>query len=393
MPDEPSGDPVSLHRATAAERGRHAAAILAALFRRSGWKVVREPSVPTRPRPDLLISRPGASYMVEIEAAAEGRGDRLVPLWAQASLQAARSAGERHAPLAVVAAPRIAPSVADHVLEFAAEYAPNAAAGVIDFEGLRRFQGPHLESLSAAPPPPAPSSMSKRPGGQALFSDLNQWMLKVLLAPELPDSLLSAPRGRYRNASQLAAAASVSVMSAFRFVQQLQLEGYLHESDQYLNLVRREHLFARWQASALGRVEEVPMRFLLRGDPQSGIRRILQSGHACLALFAAADALGFGFVSGVPPYVYVQRLKPANLAAWKNLVPAGPNESPDLVMRRAHAAQSVFRGIVRPKGMASCDVLQVWLDVSGHPARGQEQADLIRRRVLDPLISGRRTRG
>jgi hypothetical protein len=343
--------------------------------------------VPTGPRPDLLIRRPGASYIVEIKAAPEGRSDRLVPLWAQASLEAARSAGERHAPLAVVAAPRIAPNVADQILKFAAEYAPNAAAGVIDFEGLRRFQGPHLESLNAAIPLTVPSSLPKRPGGQALFSDLNQWMLKVLLAPELPDSLLSAPRGRYRNASQLAIAAHVSVMSAFRFVQQLQLEGYLHESDPYLNLVRREHLFSRWQAAAPSRVEEIPMRFLLRADPQSELRRILQGGRACLALFAAAAALGFGFVSGVPPYVFVQRLKPANVAAWKNLVPAGPGEPPDVIIRRAHAAQSVFRGIVRPNGMASCDVLQVWLDVSGHPARGHEQADLIRRRVLGPLIS------
>jgi hypothetical protein len=331
--------------------------------------------------------------MVEIKAAPEGRSDRLVPLWAQASLQAARAAGERHAPLAIVAAPRIASTVADHILKFAAEYAPNAAAGVVDFEGLRRFQGPHLESLNAAPARPAPSALLPPPARQALFSDLNQWMLKVLLAPELPDSLLSAPRGRYRNASQLAVAANVSVMSAFRFVQQLQLEGYLDESASSLNLVRREHLFSRWQAAALERVEEVPMRFLLRGDPQSELPRILESGRACLALFAAADALGLGFVSGVPPYVYVQRLKPANVAAWKNVVPIGHGESPDVIMRRAHAAQSVFRGIVRPHGMASCDVLQVWLDVSGHQARGQEQADLIRRRALEPLISGKRARG
>lgn len=382
-----------LQRASAVERAQRAASILVALLRRNGWKVVQEPSVPEGPRPDLLISRPGASYIVEIKAAAEGRSDRLVPLWAQASLQAARAAGQRHAPLAIVVAPRIAARVADQILTFASEYAPNAAAGVIDFEGLRRFQGPHLEPLNAAPARPAPSAALPRPVGQALFSDLNQWMLKVLLAPELPDSLLSAPRGRYRNASHLAVAANVSVMSAFRFVQQLQREGYLDESISGLNLVRREHLFSRWQAAALERVEEVPMRFLLRGDPQSELRRILESGRACLALFAAADALGLGFVSGVPPYLYVPRLKPANVAAWKNMVPSGPGESPDIIMRRAHAAQSVFRGIVRPNGMASCDVLQVWLDVSGHPARGHEQADLIRRRVLEPLISGKRARG
>lgn len=65
-------------------------------------------------------------------------------------------------------------------------------------------------------------------------------MLKVLLAPELPEHLLSAPRERYANASQLAKAADVSVRSAFRFVQGLQEQGYLHEAPSALALVRRE---------------------------------------------------------------------------------------------------------------------------------------------------------
>src|SRR4029434_4961846 len=108
------------------------------------------------------------------------------------------------------------------------------------------------------------------------------------LAPELPEPLLSGPRGQYRNASQLARAANVSVMSAFRFVQQFEREGYLHESAPYLRLVRREDLFSRWQSLSRS-PREVGMRFLLPGDPQAHLRRMLASGPACLALFAAAD--------------------------------------------------------------------------------------------------------
>jgi hypothetical protein len=37
--------------------------------------------------------------------------------------------------------------------------------------------------------------------------------------------------------------------------------------------------------------------------------------------------------------------------------------------------------------VACSDVLQVWLDVAVHPSRGAEQAELIRRRVLGPIIS------
>lgn len=252
------------------------------------------------------------------------------------------------------------------------------------------FRGPHLEEMNARGKDlPVSVRQSVRASGQ-FFSDLNQWMLKVLLAPELPDALLSAPRGHYRNASQLARAANVSVMSAFRFVQQLQHEGYLHESARNLSLVRREDLFRRWQALSVRSVREVPMRFVLSGDGQAQLRRMLGSGRACLALFAAADALQLGFVEGVPPHVYLQRIRPAHLTAWKNLRACEPGESPDLIVRQAPAPQSVFRGMVRPGGAAACDVLQVWVDLAGHPSRGREQADLIRKRVLHRVIEGSR---
>ena len=36
----------------------------------------------------------------------------------------------------------------------------------------------------------------------------------------------------------------------------------------------------------------------------------------------------------------------------------------------------------------ACDVLQVWLDVAAHPSRGEEQAELIYRKVLRPVVEG-----
>jgi hypothetical protein len=369
-------------------RERFAETLLAAIFEKAGWEVQHSPHRGGL-RPDMLVRRGGIAYAVEVKAAPEGRRDRLVPLLAQAVLQSQRAAAHNVAPLAVVSAPKIAPSAAAQVIKFAEDYSPDTAVGVIDFGGLRMFRGAHLEQLNAeAKHVPLAARGSIRESGH-LFSDLNQWMLKVLLAPEIPDGLLSAPRGRYRNASQLARAANVSVMSAFRFVQQLQHEGFL-ESAPYLNLVRREDLFNRWQALAVRSVREVPMRFVLPGDVQRQLRKMLGSGQACLALFAAADALKLGFVHGVPPYVYVhQRVQAANLAVWKNLRPCGPNEPPDVIVRQAPSPQSVLRGMVRPASLPACDVLQVWVDLAAHPSRGREQADLIRKRVLERVIEGR----
>jgi hypothetical protein len=367
------------------ERENPAESRLADVFRNAGWRV-RPRRNADDSRRGLVVRRKGIEYAVEIKAAPEGRADRLVPLFAQAVLQAAHGASRGVAPLAVVSAPRIPRRAAEQVMAFARRYAPDAAAGVIDLEGFAMFRGPHLEELNAEGRA-LPASMRRAVRDQgALFSDLNQWMLKVLLAPELPESLLSAPRGRYRNASQLARAANVSVMSASRLVRLLEREGHLHESAPCLQLVRRGDLLRRWQALSARSPRDVPMRFLLPGDPQARLRGVLASRRACLALFAAADALQLGFVSGVPPYVYVDRIRPAHLAAWKNLRACSPGEPPDLIVRQAPAPQSVFRGLVRPDGMAACDALQVWLDVASHPSRGREQADVVFERVLRRLV-------
>jgi hypothetical protein len=372
-----------------AGRERQALSLLAAAFEQAGWRVQREPR-PGAFRPDLVARRGRIVYAVGLKVASEGRSDRLVPLLAQAVLESRREAGVKARPLAVVAAPRIPQRAAQQVLKFAAEFAADAAVGVIDFEGLRALRGPQLEALNADA---AVRRAALRPAATSgrLLSDLNQWMLKVLLAPELPERLLFAPRGHYRNASELARAAGVSVMSAFRFVQQLQHEGYLDESASHLRLVRREDLFDRWQGVSARSARAAPMRFVLPGNAQAQLRKALNgNGAACLALFAAADVLQLGFVSGVPPYVYVDRLRPSRLTAWKGLRACAPSEVPDVIVREAPAPQSVFRGAVNADGVAACDVLQVWVDVAAHPSRGREQSDLIRRRVLRQVIEGER---
>jgi hypothetical protein len=64
---------------------------------------------------------------------------------------------------------------------------------------------------------------------------------------------------------------------------------------------------------------------------------------------------------------------------------AGPGDPVHLVVRIPKAVRSVFRGAVHPRGVASADIIQVWLDVSEHSARGAEQADLIWQKYLAPI--------
>jgi hypothetical protein len=324
---------------------------------------------------------------VEVKAISEGRPDRVIPLLSQAILQArAYARGDAARPLAVVHVREASPSLLEHVRDFSRDFAADVGVGIVSESGVRYFLGEGLEELNVEP-----SIARKRqawsPARRAhLFSDLNQWMLKVLLAPEIPERLLAAPRAEYRNASQLAHAANVSLMSASRFAQQLREEGFLDESSPRLKLVRRPELFRRWRSAALRSPPEMSMRFLIRGSARAQLREIVSSRGACLGLFAAAEALSLGHVEGVPPYVYVPKLPRSDGDAWKDVTLISPGESIDLILRQAPAPKSVFRGAVQLDGAAISDVLQIWLDVSAHPSRGEEQADLIRRKVLGPVI-------
>jgi hypothetical protein len=237
-----------------------------------------------------------------------------------------------------------------------------------------------------------------------LFSDLNQWMLKVLLAPRIPEVYLSAPRGRYQGASQLAEAAGVSVMSAFRFVEEFSKGGFLESRGGPLRLVRRRELLNRWMAASQRRVVEIPMRWVLH----RGKKALWNAVHSyrsdeamafanpddqlssprprlCLGLFEAAEALGIGFVRGVKPHLYLERL---NAAVLQDLGLSGnaEEEEADLYVRIPGNRESAFRGVVRKDGVPVSDILQVWLDVGQHPSRGKEQADLIWRKILSRAV-------
>jgi len=105
-----------------------------------------------------------------------------------------------------------------------------------------------------------------RPKLPDLFSDLNQWLLKILAAQALPSSLISVPRGEFPNASRLAAAADVSVMTATRFVRRLTREGFLGEERDRLEIVRLGELMDQWASANRHATREIPARWIIRKD-------------------------------------------------------------------------------------------------------------------------------
>lgn len=228
------------------------------------------------------------------------------------------------------------------------------------------------------------------------------------LGRRLPEPLISVPRELIRNAFQLAAVARVSVMSASRFVNQLENEGFLDKYEDHLQIVRADELLERWVSANRQMAVDIPVRWIEKELAASVAKYAVESKmesalkykakgngvtkapvRCCIGLFVAADALGVGFVHGVPPHLYLERLD-HDVLQKLGLSVKDAGRRADAYVRVPSNKEAIFRAAVMREGLPVSDVLQVWLDASVHPARGREQADEIWRRVLKPLFGRRR---
>lgn len=368
--------------------------LLRAAFANDDWEVLSTtgPDVGF----DLLVRRGGLLYAVELKAVADARKQELQAYLADATVRARVFASKAAASqLAVVAAPVLTDRQWDALRDFAGKYLGRTAYGCVDQAGRLELVGRGLEGVGypevggARAPRPVSPPPSSNP-----FTDLNQWLLKVLLAPRLPDNLLRAPRAVARNPHRLAGLAGVSPPSAHRFVRLFATLGFVHAGRDGLRVTDETRLLADWRAAASPPPAERRLQWLLpRSDKDRQLREALgrsrestfRAGEACVALYAAADLLGFRRVHGVSPHVYYRRassLLPESIGAAE----VGPNEPADLHVRATAFPESVFRGAVTMDGVTCTDVIQTWIDTSRHPVRGEEQADLIWRRALAPMI-------
>jgi hypothetical protein len=372
--------------------------ILAGAFRKAGMRVKRPASKVDGT--DLVFEKDGTRYLVQLKVSSEGRSDRLIPLLSQAILQAQAHAQESKGatPIAVVAARHIPASVASQIQEFAKRYVPEVGVGVIDAEGLRSFIGFGLQTLDAKPASRQNSEAARSARRPDLFSDLNQWMLKVLIGQRLPETLIAVPRDPVRNASQLANVAGVSIMSASRFVRQLSERNFLYRHDDRLQIARVDELLDLWISANRKSADEIPARWIIKKGPDQlksalrdytaphSSRGVIKSvPRCCLALFAAADALGYGFVHGAPAHIYLESVTLDALGRL-SLAIDHSGRSPNIYIRIPANREAVFRAQVKRGGVPVSDILQVWLDASTHPARGKEQAREIRQRVLKQCL-------
>lgn len=342
----------------------------------------------------------GRRYVAEAKVVRDGRTDRVISQLCVAIVEASHHAKHfsEGKPLAIVYVSNVTPSMLRQVKEFADKYTDETGVAIVTEDGASLMKLSGVWRQHKTMERMLHEVRQKKFLGQGTtnatpfnpFSDLSQWMLKVLLAAEVSPEMLSAPRDPIYSGADLARAAGVSPMSANRLLQYLKRERYLIDGNSGITLARREDFFSLWRSASMTPPAEIGMRFRARVAMNEQLAALLSAlgDKACLGLFSAADRLGMGHVSGVPPYIYMPKLPAleARRPEWQMIDVCKDGQVPDFFVRRAKAPISTFRGAVQRDGQLCTDVIQVWLDVVNHPSRGAEQAEHIYRTVLRPIV-------
>lgn len=356
---------------------------------------------------DRELIDPHRAYWSLILRAEPGRarGPELWERFAAALLEAhafarresegASRQGRPQRALALVGAPKLSKRLCDRLAGQARSFAPPGTAwGLVDLTGIRRLDGEGLDEVEriarqqTVTPPPTESATRSSP-----FTDLGQWLLKVVLGPRLPEGWIHVPRDvvpqEPNRVVGLALRAEVSITTVSKLSRALGKRGFTRSGTKGIELVRLGELFEEWfRVVASQPVIERQAKFMFGGEPDPHERavRILKehSGKsdgagrmfdACLGGFSAARELGLDFVTGAPVHI-LSRDVSDSLLHRLGLRPVEAGSPFDLIVRRPPFPEAVFRAAVEaPSGVRAADAIQCWLDVRAHPARGAELAD------------------
>ncbi len=339
----------------------------------AGWHVVEPPDG------DLVATKAKQKMVVELKVStARPRLEALKHQFAAAVLMARRHAqdhgeseGVQTDPLAAVGASRLSSNMIEKLRAFADRYFGDVRWCIVDSAGVRAANGLDVQVSEEG----AVRTRDATRAASTPFSDLGQWLIKVLLAGELDSRWIrcGGEKAHFRTARELAAFARVSESVVSVVLGELESRGFLQRRPT-IQLVDRSRLFRDWSRAVHARP---PVELAARGmfgskSLISSVSSRLEEDRHCLGLFSACNELGVPFVSGAPDHLLVRRLDRQTLDGLQ-LVECGEEEANHIVVREAPFPESVFRG--SPRSMPpTADVIQCWLDVVHHPVRGAEQA-------------------
>jgi hypothetical protein len=343
-----------------------------------------EPAAEAENGPKFIAVCPPSKFAVEVDSVIALRTADVLGRFAVAVLEA-RSREPRDGPLPFVAVilPRLGAKMVRAVHEFLSRNAPEISWALVDpLGGLHaNIVRPPLDVLVVERSAPRRPSAERRSASRSTpFSDLNRWMLKILLLRDAPSHRWSGFRGKVKNPTHLSRVAEVSVETAHQFVRTFAERDFIRTDAGDMKLVRKRELLEAWLAEER---QASPVRSYVRtiDGGSFDLARLSHSTHvAAVGGFEACRRHGVLHTAPGIPMILAEGPPPALVGEW-DLDYCSEREAQVSLVETRHKA-SVFRGVEKTDGVPVVDLLQAALDVAPMPGRGFEQAELIVEEIL-----------
>ncbi|MFT7622395.1 MAG: hypothetical protein ACI9WU_001568 [Myxococcota bacterium] len=344
-------------------------------------------------RPDLIAVWNGIRCVFDVKAS-RGRSRELKRALAAAVVEARHFAGASETPVGVVAVSRISPSMRAELKRYAATILGDAPWGLMDGNGGLGLHLPGAQINVAPRPSRRRNTAQPLEKQRSTFSDLDQWMLKMLLSVELaPPLQLCDVHGvtvdrPFESVSALARRSGVAGGTAHGLVRRLRQDGSCTRTGT-LQLLDVPDLIQRW-LSMPSNPTQMRARFVLPGPhftdrfrTYCNTQRAHRSGRVCMGQFVAMEQWGLRHVVGAPPLVHAEF--PDVAMRDLGLIEAGQGEHAEVIVRLPRFPESTFRGAVAREELTVADPIQCLLDIAGSSARGEEMMPLLHAHLFPGL--------
>ncbi len=275
------------------------------------------------------------------------------------------------------------------VSNFMGQYAPHLSWALIDHRHQLYFEDPHDQRkistvVEASLETPFFHRAHAGTRTSRLFTDLNAWMLKILLLRRLPERYWSGPCDEIDNPTRLAKVAGVANQTGHSFFKVFEELGFLRYTRAHgVKIVRPRELLDLWLAderqnpavytharSVFGQFEGLP-----------ALKRRSEVGLFAVGAFEACARHGvLHTAADNTPTIFTD--VDIGLLAWKWDLEFCGRADAQLLLANTRQRESVFRGAVQIDGIPVVDILQAALDVASFPNRGLEQAEFVVERIL-----------
>lgn len=333
-----------------------------------------------QPPADFIGSLHGQRVLVVVKHSGAARTRDFIGLLATAALQLQSYDHNNAVPIVLIGTKRFGSRIESAMAEFADRYANRIGWGVFDDTGGVRLV---VAKLGIDVSIDSKGAQPKTVDTTRLFSDLNRWIIKLLLLRESPPANFPAQhREPPRNPKHLSEIAGVSHETAYKCVRQLKRRNFLEQDSRSLKIVRAKTLLAEWvHEDRVRPTDRTPVRALFPGA--FSLDGSLPSSHKdaiAIGGFEACSRLGLLHAPYSKPEVHVRGDLSQLLEALG--VRVCEQRDADLFLIQSSFPESVFRSASILDRSPIVDAWQAALDVASNAARGSEQVEYITERML-----------